>query len=371
MEVLAVVWFCPPQRATKAREGAEQYGERPINLIQIMRRARQGVDAILPGGYASVQWTDEEVADLANEAYESMQREFRLVRRKWNMVTLNVDSAAFTREDETYTPATALVVGSDGEVTLPPDFAELVRVTCTNPSSSTGLNHRGIRLIPSELENEHWIDVEEAAFGAFDTILQNDPTNLTFYYDIIGNRTLRIIPRVSGSYSLEIDYIPMLRPLVYTNAGTVAITNGLTDITGTTSAFNQVYSAASGQKAEIIVGASDPQSNQIRVDRDYPGVSTIASATSATLASVFAGTTVTASPYILTMAPNFPREYHRWMSRLTSSLMLAKVNPDVSDKYFAKFMTQFKEQINPAIRRRQSQASQVVEDADEFGMSDF
>jgi hypothetical protein len=51
--------------------------------------------------------------------------------------------------------------------------------------------------------------------------------------------------------------------------------------------------------------------------------------------------------------------------------MLAKVNPDVSEKYFGKFMTQFKEQINPAIRRRQSQASAVVEDADEFGMSEF
>ena len=164
----------------------------------------------------------------------------------------------------------------------------------------------------------------------------------------------------------------MLRPLSYTNKGTISITTATTAVTGVSSTFNDgVYSAASGQKAELIVGASDPQSNQVSVMRDYPGVSTIASATSATLASVFAGTTVSAVPYILAMAPTFPREYHRWLARLTSSLMLAKVNPDVSEKYFTKFMTQFKEQINPAIRRRQSQASAVVEDADEFGMSDF
>ena len=335
-----------------------------MNLIQIMRRARQGVDAILPGGYASSQWSDEELADLTNEAYEGMQREFRLVRRKWNLVTLNVDTTAFTREDETYTPSTALVLGSDGEVTLPPDFAELVRITCTN--------NRNVRLVPGELEMEHWQDQEQSALGDFDNLLANEPAGLTFFYDIVGNRTLKVIPRVSGTFNLEIDYIPMMRPLMYANAGTVSITNGLTTITGSGTALNVgVYSAASGQRAEIIVGASDPQSNQIRVDKDYPGVATITSATAATLATAYAGTTVTSVPYILTMAPVFPREYHRWLSRLTSSLMLAKVNPDVSEKYFGKFMTQFKEQINPSIRRRQSQMSSIVEDADEFGMSDF
>ncbi len=334
-----------------------------MNVIQIMRRARQGVDAILPGGYASSQWTDEEMVDLTNEAYEGMQREFRAVRRKWNMVTLNTDDAAFTREDETYDPATALVIGNDGEVTLPPDFAELVRVRCTNNVS--------VRFFPAEIEQDHWIDAEQDGLDDFANVRADSPAGLVFYYDIVGNRTLKIIPIVSGTFDLEIDYVPMLRPLTYTNKGTVAITNGATSITGTTSAFTEVYSAASGQRAEIIVGASDPQSNQVRVDKDYQSVSSITSDSAATLASPFAGTTVTTAPYILAMAPTFPREYHRWLSRLVSSLMLAKVNPDVSEKYFGKFMTQFKEQISPAIRRRQTQLSQIVEDADEHGMGEL
>ena len=333
-----------------------------MNLIQIMRRARQGVDAILPGGYASSQWTDEEVVDLTNEAYEGMQREFRAVRRKWSMVTLNTDSAAFTREDETYTPSTALIV-SNGQLTLPPDFAELVRITCTN--------NRSVRFFPAEIEQDHWIDAEQDGLDDVSNIRNDSPSGLTFYYDIVGNRTLRVIPLVTGTFDVEIDYVPMLRPLQYTNKGTVAITNGGTAITGTTSAFTEVYSAASGQKAEIIVGASDPQSNQVNVSKDYQGVSSITSATAATLASPFAGTSVTTAPYILAMAPTFPREYHRWLSRLVSSLMLAKVNPDVSEKYFGKFMTQFKEQISPAIRRRQTQQSVVTEDVDEFGMGEL
>lgn len=335
-----------------------------MNLIQIMRRARQGVDAIIPGGYASFQWTDEEVVDLTNEAYESMQREFRLVRKKWGLITVNILSSAFTREDETYTPSTALVLGTTGRITLPPDFAELVRISCTN--------NRSIRFMPAEMEGEHWQDLEQSYVDNLGNLMAGEPAGQTFYYDIVGNRTLDIIPVVSTTYNLEIDYIPMLRPLNYTNKGTVSITNGAAAITGTSTTFNDgVYALDNSQRAEIIVGVSDPQANNINVTKDYPSVSVITSTTAATLATVFGGTTVASVPYILAMAPTFPREYHRWLSRLTSSLMLAKVNPDVSEKYFAKFLTQFKDQINPTMRRRQSQASPVVEDADEFGMSGF
>lgn len=330
-----------------------------------MRKARQGVDAILPGGYASAQWSDEELVDLANEAYESMQREFRLVHRKWGLTTLNTDSAAFTRDGETYTPSTSLVLSSSGQVTLPPDFAELVRIKCTS--------NRSIRFFPAEIEQDHWIDSDQSGIDdATNLPLASDPSGLVFYYDVIGNRTLYVTPPTGNSYDLEIDYIPMFRPMMYTNAGKVAITNGDTAVTGTGSNFTDgVYSSASNQVAEIIVGASDPQSNIVNVNKDYPAVSTLTSTTAATLAQAYGGTTVTAAPYILTMAPIFPREYHRWLSRLTSSLMLSKVNPDIAEKYFGKFMTQFQNQINPVIRRRQSQLSRVVEDADEFGLGEL
>jgi len=330
-----------------------------------MRKARQGVDALLPGGYASAQWVDEELVDLTNEAYESMQREFRLVHKKWGLITLNTSSAAFTREGETYDPSVSLVHGSTNTVTLPPDFAELVRIKCTN--------NRSIRYFPAQIEMDHWIDSDQAGFDDTTNLaLSGDPVGLVFYYDVIGNRTLYLTPPTSGSFNLEIDYIPMFRPMSYTNLGTVAITNGSTAITGTNSTFTDgVYSSASNQVAEIIVGASDPQSNVINVNKDYPAVRTLTSATAATLAASYGGTSVTAAKYILTMAPVFPREYHRWLSRLTSSLMLSKVNPDIAEKYYSKFMQQFQNQINPAIRRRQSQSSPVVEDADEFGLGEL
>lgn len=331
-----------------------------------MRKARQGVDAILPGGYGSSQWTDEEVLDLVNEAYEGMLREFRLVRKKWGVITVNSDSAAYTREGETYTPSTSLVTSTtDTSVTLPPDFAELVRVLCTND--------RTVRFVPADLESDHWIDLEQD--GRDDNNLPRFTSSggSTFYYDIRGNRTLQFNPACSQAMDLELDYIPMFRPLLWSNAGSVSITNGATAITGSGSTWitDNIYSAAAGQVAEILVGVSDPQSNNLKVIKEYPRVSSISSDTTATLSLAWAPASVADAPYILAMAPVLPREYHRWMARLTSSLMLSKVNPDIAEKYFGKYMEQFRSQINPTISRRQSQASSIVEDADEFGMGSF
>jgi hypothetical protein len=320
------------------------------------------VDAILPGGYASAQWTDEEMVDLANEAYESMLREFRLTNRKWGLVTINTDSSPITREGETYTPSSELVINSTNgqKLLLPPDFAEIVRITCTN--------NRDLRFFPAQIESTSWIAEEQSAFNETNTALSQMPAGLTFFYDVIANRTLQFQPAVSGVWNLEVDYIPMKRPLYYSSAGTITINNGTSTVTGSSTTFqvDNIFGEDVNQRAEIIPGSSDPQSNVVDVNRDYARVTTVTNDTSATLKRVWSAATITGAPFILAMAPAFPREFHRWMARLTSSLMLSKVNPDVAEKYFTKFMQQFKEQINPVLRRRQSQQSMVVEGAEEF-----
>lgn len=334
-----------------------------MNCVQLMRKARQGVDAILPGGYASAQWTDEEVLDLVNESYEGMLREFRLVHRKWGLITMNTDTAAFTRDGETYTPSSQLQVQSNvSTVTLPPDFAQLVRLLCKS--------NKSVRFNPADLESDHWIDMEQTSMQDDGQAVTSSPAGLVFYYDIENNRTLKITPMPGTTYNLELDYIPMYRPLLYSTAGTVTVTNGATAITGsgTTWVTDNIFSSSSSQRAELMVGVSDPQSNNLKLSRDYPEVSSILSDTSATLSTTWAPASVSSAPSIMAMAPVLPREYHRWMARLASSLMLSKVNPDTSEKYFTKFMEQFRTQINPSIRRRTSQASPIVEDADEFGI---
>jgi hypothetical protein len=212
--------------------------------------------------------------------------------------------------------------------------------------------------------------MEQSGISDSGNALTGSPAGLVFYYDILGNRTLKVTPMAGTSYDLEIDYIPMFRPLLYSNAGKVTLSNGSTTVTGTNTTWvtDNIYSSSSGQVAELMVGVADPQSNNLRVTRDYPQISSLTSDTAATLSQTWGPASVATAPYILAMAPVLPREFHRWMARLASSLMLSKVNPDVSEKYFTKFMTQFQQQINPTIRRRTSQASPIVEDADEFGI---
>lgn len=334
-----------------------------MNLVQLIRKARQGVDAILPGGSASAQWGDEEMVDIVNEAYESTQREFRLVHKKWGLVTLNTSSSAFTREEETYTPSTSLVLSSSStRVLLPPDFAELVRIICTSD--------RSIRFMPAQAESEHWIDLEADGYDELGNPQAAVTRGLVFYYDFIDARTLVFTPAAASSYNLEIDYIPMRRPLYYSKAGTVSVTNASTTLAGTNTTWASDGVTADAAPAELIVGTNNLQSNAIRVDKDYPKVTTVTSNTAATLTSSYAGTTVTDLPHILCMTPAMPREYHRWIARMASSLMLSKINPDLAEKYTQRFMAQFREQINPVIRRRQSQTSAVVEDATEFGLQD-
>lgn len=332
-----------------------------MNLVQLIRRSRQGVDALLPMSGASSMWPDEEMVDLVNEAYESTLRRFRLVHGKWGLTTLNVDSTPFTREGETYTPSSSLVISSTQQkLLLPPDFAELIRIKCTND--------RSVRVLPAQAETYHWLDLEQSGYDDLNQPLASQPRGMVFYYDIVDQRTLFLTPPVSGTYNLEIDYVPMKRPLYYSNSGEITVTSLTTTINGANTKWldDNIYTATSGQSAELIVGTSDPQSNLIRVDKDYPVVASITSNTGATLANVWGTASVISTPAILTMAPVLPREYHRWIARITSSLMLSKVNPELADKYVARFMNQFSENIAPTIKRRQSQDSRVVEDAEEF-----
>jgi len=338
-----------------------------MNVVQLMRRARQGIDAILPGGTASGHWSDEEAQDAVNEAYEQALREFRLVHKKWGLVTLNTSSTAFTRDGETYTPSTALVLSSTtNKLTLPPDFAELIRITCTN--------NRAVRFVHAQEETYHWIDAEQSGFSDQSLPLQADPNGLVFYWDIIGERTLILIPPVNGSFNLEIDYIPMFQPLTYSLAGTVGITQGLKVLTGTTTTWvtDNVYTEDQSQRAELIPSINSVTSASISTNARYARVAAITSDTAATMVSNWGPATLAAATHILAMAPIIPREYHRWLSRIAGAIMLTKVSPDIAEKYEARTIKQLREQINSTIRRRQSQDSVVTEDAEEMGVgSDY
>jgi len=349
-----------------------------MNLAQLVRKARLGCDAILPSGAVSSLWQDDEMVDLVNEAYEEVSERFRVVHKKWGIKTVKQGDAAFAIEGETWDPGLNLTISNaastsfsgittgtadaPSKVWLPPDFLEMVRVLC--------VSDRTVRFMPAPSEWYHWIDLEQGSFNASGGgVLPSTPDGLTFYWDILDNRTMLVIPPVTQTFKIQLDYIPMRRPLYYTSAGTVSVTNGLAAVTGTSTLFQtaNIYSEATSQAAELMVGIASLQDTGLSIATDYFRVKAIASDTALTLVAPWAGATNAAATFTLAMTPGVPRLYHRFIARLVSVNMLAKVSPDLQDRYRAAWDKKFMEVIQPNIRIRQSQDSPVTEDAEEMG----
>jgi hypothetical protein len=339
-------------------------------LAQLVRKARLGVDAILPGGTVSSQWSDEECVEIANVAYEEIWRRYRLARNKWGMVTVSQTDAAFTRDGETYTPSTALsFTGTTGGssatnlVTLPPDFGEMVRILC--------LNNRTVRFLPTEIESYHYIDYEQRAFDlSGNTLLLNTPDGLVFHYDIVGNRSLAINPPTSGTFTLQISYIPMKRPLYFSVNGTVAQAGTALTGTSTTWVIDNIFTEDTNNAAELITlasGAVNLQNSLISMNQDYPRIKSLTSDTAAVMvqsATIAGGTNA-----IVAMSPALPRDVHRWIAEYMSALMLKKINPDMAEKFGMDILNRMDVTIRPTAGRRQLQEGKVTEDSEEMGIT--
>jgi len=308
-------------------------------------------------------WANDELVDLVTQANDELNMKLRLVRKKWGLVTVTTASADFTREGETYSPATSLAPAAGATtVALPPDFSEVSRILCTNVTS--------VRFKPAEFESQYWIESEQGAREDDGTVLSaGSGVGDTYFYDLIAERTLAITPPLAQALSLSLSYVPMKRPLYYSNTGTVTLTAGSVVVAGlnTTWLSDSVYAEADHQGCELIVGVSSLSATTVRLDKDYPRVARIGSNAQLELVTAYDGATAAAQTFIVAMVPTLPRVYHRWIAELTSAFMLRKVNPDLADKYAASLLGRFETTIRPTAGVRQSQESPVTDDDEDFG----
>jgi len=343
-----------------------------MNVVQLIRKARLGVDALLPSGAVSSMWDDDETSDIITEAYDEIYLRFRMARKKWGLLTVQQSDPSFTRDGETYSPGLNLVVGAGvnntpPRILLPPDFGEMVRVLCTS--------NRTVRFLPSQMESFHWVDMEQGSFNTTgSSVIPSTPDGLSFYWDIIGSRTMIVIPPTTDTFNIQIEYIPMKQPLFYTSAGTVQIDAGDTAVVGTGTQFMTacIFSESTSNAAELITGTNIAQdaTGVVGLAKQYPRVAAINSDLSLTLVQpATVAMQGAAVQYILAMAPALPRVYHRWISRVASTLMLSKVSPQLADQYSQSIYKRFEEYIQPTAHVRQSQESVVTEDAEEFGVT--
>lgn len=353
-----------------------------MNLIQLIRKARLGVDAILPSGQVSKLWQDDEIVDLVEQASNEINLRLRLARKKWGIQTMSaipqtsseissagatsIVSTPVTVDGETYNPAVSLAtVAGQIRVLLPPDFGEMVKIQ--SPDQTT------MRFIKAEYESEYWTELEQSARNTDGTFMSlNSVYGLTMYYDIIDNRTLVLCPPCPTSFSMIIDYIPMKRPLRYSGPSTVLLTQGSTAVVADTGTWvsDNIYSELSNQKAELVwypIGTTVTSVNTaLRLDQDYPRVASITDDAHATLVLPWPLTTGH-YPCVMAMCPTMPRVYHQWIAELTSTFMLRKVSPEISDKYAAAVVGRFDTTVRPTAGSRSSQMSQITDDETMMG----
>jgi hypothetical protein len=316
-------------------------------------------------------WGDDETLDILNEAYDEIFLRFRMARKKWGLQVVNQSDAAFTRDGETYTPSTSLLVSGAGNVapriSLPPDFGEMVRVLCTS--------NRTVRFLPADMESFHWVDMEQGSFSTSgSSVLPSTPDGLTFYWDVIDQRTMLVIPPTTQSFNISIEYIPMKRPMYYTAVGTVSVATGSPTVTGISTTFqaSNIFSESTNQACELILGTNIAQDSTgiVALSKDFPRVTSVDSDTQFTLKmNATASMNGANQQYILAMAPALPRIYHRWITRLASALMLTKVSPQLADQYSTAVYKRFEEFVQPTAHVRQSQESRVTEDSEEMGVT--
>lgn len=348
-----------------------------MNLVQLVRKARLGVDAILPSGQVSRLWQDDEMVDLVEQANNDINLRLRLARKKWGLqsmasmqppqlnlaqgTSVQIIYVPITRDGETYDPTVQLKVNAGTvRLLLPPDFGEMVKVTCLDQTTA--------RFIKAEYESEYWTDLEQSARNSDGTYISiNSAFGQTMYYDIIDNRTMVLCPPGPATMNLQIDYVPMKRPLRYSGPGKVELIQGSTAVLGenTTWVTDNIYTETSNQDAELVwypIGTVVTTINTaVRLDTDYPRIASITDDAHATLVSAWPGATGT-YPCVAAMAPTMPRTYHQWIAELASTFMLRKVNTEISDKYAQAVIGRFDTTVRPTAGSRSSQSSQITDD---------
>lgn len=317
-----------------------------MNLSQIMRKARFEVDAIRASGSTSALWADEEVIDAANTAMDRAAKLVRLADSNILTKTMKSTDAAADMITETYNPTSLALVANTVDYTLPPDF---VRVETIIPLTA---GYEDVKFLPASLQQRTWMNQAKLTVDDLDPVKNSAQI---FYYNIVGSRTLRIRPLPLEAFDIELNYQYRPPKLINYSTGTISITNGLTALVGSGSLW-----LTSGLRTplDLVSGSATVVSLAV----NYPRVSAVLTATTATMTSVWAPATVVAGTYHLSMIPQLPEEHHAWLAQMTAAIMLRKVSPDLSKSAMEDLEKQMSLEVQPEVVIRQVQESLPVDE---------
>lgn len=153
-------------------------------------------------------WTAAQITLYINLAVHRVWAEVKALKDDFFMVTRSSTDGSLTILGETYAATSFAIVAGTTTYTLPPDFSEmkLIEVITTN--------YEGVRFVSRDLSHP---DMR----AAMEYTTNIGPS--TFYFDIIGERSMRIAPKSDTALDLRITYTQAIADLV-TGANTEELT---------------------------------------------------------------------------------------------------------------------------------------------------
>lgn len=328
-----------------------------MNADQIVKLAAFQANQIKQDGSLAPFFTIPELYTWLNDGNLELEKAIRSIYDDYFVRVMN--SATGTTAEKIlgidYTPSSSLqLAASTSRFSLPPDLETVRSIRCV----TAGFEY---------MEFEHK-DMGHRNFQEFLKVPSSYSTTPggRAYYDIIGERTLFIVPQLSSAVDIELIYVARTLPLHRYASGTIAITDATTTVTGTSTTWSTgtPFTAA---YLDLLVNVTTPTAlTNVNPSWVYDGVTrnrvaSIASDTSLTLASNKVGAAAGGTAYILTSLPVLPPEHHHALADYVTAQIFAKQSKlDLFDRWFAKYEAR-KTTILNAISQRQPDTEYVEE----------
>lgn len=278
-----------------------------MNLAQMRVAVR---DILTAGGGTNVDtsmdefWNDSEINLAINRAQDEVYKIIRRARADYFTRIVKSSDSAFSTQEHNYIPAEQLKLRAGvGEYTLPPNFVRMKMIS--------DLSSNPARFIAADIaKHEFRVMLQQQA---------NDNAS-TFYYDIIGAKTMVVRPIPMSDRDIEIIYEYNLTKLRDFTEGTVSVSYLVTTALFSASAdiANRFFPTL-----EVIVNDTKPDPNIY-----YPVIKSIDSSTQVTLERHYMGASVVNADFIASMAPPIPQQHHQMLVCLAASHCFKKgMNP--------------------------------------------
>lgn len=295
-----------------------------------------------------------------NDANIEAEKLIRATREDYYLRWMNslTDVTAQKIRGIDYTPSTSLALLTTSQrVPLPPDFLTMKMIRCVTPGAEA-------------VKFEHL----DLAHGEFMALMRSGGASAVsgaggIFYDILGDRTMLFVPRLTGRLDVEIAYIARTAPLHYYATGTLTVTDATTAVTGvgtvwsSGSPFDAAYlDLVTGVSASATVPTPDPASVYDGGARHR--VASITNDTALVLASNKVATVAAGTGYFLSSIPQSPEEAHFALADWVTARILATLGAGNRAEWFMGRFNSRIAGIAGSAARRQVADAEVVEDFD-------